>query len=311
MGQGKPGETGPLGPKGDQGIAGEQGIRGEKGEKGFDGSNTWEAPVYKNALKLNFSNIYQASSDPLTSEISNDIDKYKQLMLIGNKSADQTTSQVGVLNRLNVYGDLLVDKTIGGNDTSQFITGTGGYYTGYNKADNAVAGVASPNLILDVKKQNSLTRDGLNINNGNINITNGGINSSGDIKFNKLNSRGFTGPFLIHSYDIDDSNCWDVSQNKGLGITNCNKSTKNQRFWVSPVTGQLYNEQVDACLDASNNVNWAWKTCNDDITQQFWRNGHVIQYGGNDCVDIFNQSHHSGCLGDVSSSQRMRYQYIG
>ena len=310
MGQGKPGDIGPLGPlgpKGNQGEKGDQGEKGIQGKPGFDGSNAWVAPVYTNALNLNFSNAYQHSSDPLTSEISNDTDKFKQLMLIGNKSANQTTSQVGVMNRLNVYGDLLVDKTIGGNDATQFITGSGGYYTGYN----GTGGVNSPNFILDIKKQNSLTRDGLNNNTGNINVNNGNINVNGDLKLNKLNSRGFTGPFLIHSYDIDDTNCWDISQNKGLGILKCNRSTKNQRFWFSPVTGQLYNEQVNSCLDASNNINWAWKPCNDDITQQFWRNGHVIQYGANDCIDIFNQTHHSGCLGDVSSSQRMRYEYIG
>lgn len=304
MGQGQPGTPGTTGTTGPQGPLGPEGLVGKKGD---DGSNAWKAPLYTNDLQLNLSNVYQNVSNKSNAEISNDTGKYKELMIVGNKSADNKTSQVGVWDRLNVHGDLTVDNTIGGNDSSQFITGLGGYYTGYT----GIKGVVSPNITLDINKQNSFTRDGLIINNGNINVNNGDITISGDIKFNKLNTRGFTGPFLIHSYDIDDGNCWDVSQNKGLGISKCNKTTKNQRFWYSAVTGQLYNEQVDSCLDASNSVNWAWKKCNDDITQQFWRNGHVIQYGGNDCIDIFNQTHHSGCLGDVSSSQRMRYEYIG
>ena len=81
MGQGKPGDIGPLGPlgpKGNQGEKGDQGEKGIQGKPGFDGSNAWVAPVYTNALNLNFSNAYQHSSDPLTSEISNDTDKFKQ-----------------------------------------------------------------------------------------------------------------------------------------------------------------------------------------------------------------------------------------
>jgi len=96
MGQGKPGDIG------------SQGSQGPLGPQGSPGTNAWTAPIWKNDLKLNFSNVWQGSTDPVTdtSEISNDTKDYKQLMIIGNKSGDGKTRTTGIWDQLNVHGGL-------------------------------------------------------------------------------------------------------------------------------------------------------------------------------------------------------------
>jgi hypothetical protein len=106
--QGPIGPTGPQGIKGDTGATGSIGPIGATGPAGANGTNAWTAPIWKNDLKLNFSNAWQGSTDPVNdvSEISNDTGNYKQLMIIGNKSGDSKTRTVGIWDRLNVYGSL-------------------------------------------------------------------------------------------------------------------------------------------------------------------------------------------------------------
>jgi hypothetical protein len=111
---GPQGPIGPIGPIGPQGKIGPIGLTGAigpiglTGPAGANGTNAWTAPIWKNDLKLNFSNAWQGSTDPVNdvSEISNDTGNYKQLMIIGNKSGDSKTRTVGIWDRLNVNGTL-------------------------------------------------------------------------------------------------------------------------------------------------------------------------------------------------------------
>jgi hypothetical protein len=126
MGSGKPGAVGATGIRGDTGPKGPDGPAGPTGPKGDDGplgptgpqgspgTNAWTAPIWKNDLKLNFSNKWQGSTDPVTdtSEISNDTTGFKQLMIIGNKSADGVTRTTGIWDRLNIHGDTYADGKI-------------------------------------------------------------------------------------------------------------------------------------------------------------------------------------------------------
>ena len=150
--------------------------------------------------------------------------------------------------------------------------------------------------------------DQLNVN-GKLNV-NGNANITGDVKVNKLNTRGFTGPFLIHPYDKDDGTCWDAGQNGGLGTFPCTSTNPWQRFWVSPVTGQLYNEQKNQCLDIGDNNVWNWVDCNNHQRQQFTRKEHTLQWRNQDCVDVGSATHHYACDGN-NANQKFRYEYVG
>lgn len=109
------GDTGPLGPKGPQGDKGDKGdqgllgLQGQLGPQGSPGTNAWTAPIWKNDLKLNFSNTWSDTANNDTSEISNDTKDYKQLMIIGNKSGDGKTRTTGIWDQLNIHGNLFVD----------------------------------------------------------------------------------------------------------------------------------------------------------------------------------------------------------
>jgi hypothetical protein len=54
-------------------------------------------------------------SNVQNAEISNDTNQFKQLMIVGNKSADSATRVVGVWDKLLVHSDLAVDNSITAN----------------------------------------------------------------------------------------------------------------------------------------------------------------------------------------------------
>jgi hypothetical protein len=118
---GPKGDTGPLGPKGDVGPAGAKGDTGPKGDVGAVGPQgpagaggiSWSSPLTKTPLGINFSNAWQSTPDSVTnvSEISNDTNNYKTLMIVGNKSAG-AERRVGVWDRLDVHGVLGVDSNV-------------------------------------------------------------------------------------------------------------------------------------------------------------------------------------------------------
>ena len=127
------------------------------------------------------------------------------------------------------------------------------------------------------------------------------------IHTNWLQSKGFAGPFLIRAYDKGDK-CWDVGQNNGLGLMNCDANNSWQRFWFSPVTGQIYNEQNKQCFNKGDTFHW--EGCNNHQDQQFWKKEHIIQWKNWDCIDIGNDRHHAGCNGD-NENQKVRFEYVG
>jgi len=92
---------------------------------------------------IRFSNKWTGFSDNATdkSEISNDTDTFKKLMIIGNKSAGEE-HKVGIWDKLDVHGNLGVDgsATVGGNFS---INGT----TMYNKGRQNIHGEESLYLL--------------------------------------------------------------------------------------------------------------------------------------------------------------------
>ena len=247
-------------------------------------------------------------------------------IILNSKSANSFRANGVNINKgdLNIWngGNLRANDGkfsgyVGGQESSKFISGWGGYYTGYNDKDGDIKG---DNTILNSKSANSLTRDGININkgdlniwnNGNLNIKNGNLNvENGKIKTNFLNSRGFTGPFLLHPYDHNDTQCMDIGVNGGMGTFQCDKNSKNQRMWYSPVTGQLYNETANGCLTADNDKAWYWSDCNDSQMQQFVKHHHNIQWRNGNCVDLNNKNdkHNYSCDSN-NNYQKLRWEYV-
>ena len=133
--------------------------------------------------------------------------------------------------------------------------------------------------------------------------------STNGVKIDKIRSRGFVGPFRLRSYN-NGNKCWDTGQNGGLGLWDCIDNNKYQNFWYSPVTGQLYNEQSDKCVDTGNAENWGWVTCSNSPNQQLWRKEHIIQWKNGDCLDIGNSKHHAGCDGN-NNNQVINFEYVG
>ncbi len=102
--------------------------------------------LLNNSLK--FTNAFTGFPDNTTygSEISNDINSYKTLMIVGNKSAGGSR-QVGIWDKLTVNGDLVVTGTITGSNasTTQGVTappvlmfdGTPGNYVHYQMFESS------------------------------------------------------------------------------------------------------------------------------------------------------------------------------
>jgi hypothetical protein len=140
------GPTGPTGDKGDKGDRGYMGLKGDKGDigpsggpkgdtglpgKGYDdpasvaflqNKTVWCAEgICTNPVKIKMTNAWKGNvattldatsvTELDTSEIANDTLTYKELTIIGNRSAGADRT-VGILDTLNVYGNINAKKDI-------------------------------------------------------------------------------------------------------------------------------------------------------------------------------------------------------
>ena len=127
--QGPKGDTGLQGiqgPKGDTGLQGIQGLLGPVGPIGPAGTNVdpntmsqktmWctDANTCKPPVNIFMTNGWQGRPDNNTtlSEISNDTNSFKGLMIVGNKSEDGKTRKVKVWDQLDVNGVLNINGSI-------------------------------------------------------------------------------------------------------------------------------------------------------------------------------------------------------
>ncbi len=125
---------------------------------------------------------------------------------------------------------------------------------------------------------------------------------------NKAQDAGFVGPLKLIAYGHGNK-CWDVGQNNGLGIHDCMDGNKYQTFWYSPVTGQLYSEQLDKCLDNTDNE-ITWNTCNNHENQSFQKENHVLRWGNGRCVDVNSNIRKYTCDPN-NPNQKVRFGYVG
>ena len=117
---GPKGDKGDIGPKGDIGYTGPKGDIGPKGDKGdtvITEENKknliWCADGvcrnYNNNSNISFTNNWKAHANSTSSEISNDVQVYKKLMLVGNSSAGGVR-EVGIWDNLQVANAMRAEK---------------------------------------------------------------------------------------------------------------------------------------------------------------------------------------------------------
>ena len=148
--QGDPGATGPPGPPGST-FKGDRGLPGPQVNADIVFNNKWTSDTNFDWKK--------------NSQIVNDTGDFKALMIHGNTASG--VKNIGLYDNVKVYGDLSaqnniffekdlnVNGKIGNRDNSSFITGWGGYTTGYYKGDGTLN-----------DSVNKLTRDGITLGNG-------------------------------------------------------------------------------------------------------------------------------------------------
>jgi hypothetical protein len=127
--RGETGLVGPMGPTGPQGLIGPQGLQGPAGPAA-DLSNVTTAKIGGVKFANVWSNTQDSENGINGSSIVNDTTGFKNLMIVGNRSAGATTGStrnVSIWDDLTVAGNITSKNIVAGNITSLNMPSTGPY----------------------------------------------------------------------------------------------------------------------------------------------------------------------------------------
>jgi len=207
--------------------------------------------------------------------------------------------------------DLVKSTAVDADTVSSTLANTSGFITKvqadlYNQQKSAIDTAIIDKLTKDSAFQSAVKgQQGIQGNPGIITANSGFV-------MDKIIGRGFSGPFDFFAYE--KNKCVDAGDSaKKYGLWDCN-GTPAQRFWFSPVTGQIYNEDRKQCLDTfgqgSGLTVWDWQPCSNTKNQEFTKRDHKFQWRDGDCLDTASSTRHFSCTGD-SSNQRVEMRYQG